>query len=810
MLKKIQKNRNRIKNSLNMVTLQVLLPRETGKKEEEIRDTKELNSIFGAKAEDFFASIYSTYESSSGMAKHISFEIVAKRGEILFFVACARELVGLLEKQITSFYPQAHVEEVEAEYNIFEIEGKVAATELELLKKYIFPIKTYEELESDSLNVLTNALSKLGEEEAAAIQVVIEPADPKWRIKVLTEAKRIGEGKEVGFGHGTKLAWNTGKFLGGLVGTATGQQQAPEQKELVKLTPNQEQTQKALQEKASKVGFWTNIRIITQAPSETQAQAQLANITSAFAQFNSPLQNSFKRAETKAREVVNNFILKNHASTNNLLTSWELAAVFHFPGKTIETPNIKWLHAKSYSAPAMLPKEGILIGENVYRNEVRQVRLKEDDRRRHVYIIGKTGTGKSTLMKNMILQDIHAGKGVCVVDPHGDLIEGVLGKIPKERAEDVILFDPGDMERPLGLNLFDFKKPEQKDFLVQEAINMLYKLYDPHHQGIMGPRFERWFRNAALLAMSDPEGALFHDVSRIFTNDDFLKYKLQFAKDPIVRSFFEEEMAQTADFHKSEVLGWFTSKFDAFMTNDIMRGVLGQVKSAFDFREVMDSGKILLVNLSKGKVGELNSMLLGMIFVTKIQMAAMSRVDTPEEQRRDFYLYVDEFQNFSTDSFAAILSEARKYRLNLITAHQYIEQLDENVRNAVFGNIGTLFSFTIGPKDAEFLAKFFAPVFNETDLVNIQKYNAYLRLLVDNTALPPFSVETKVDPYPESAEIAASVKQLSRLKYGKEREDVEQGIKDHLEKGKMWREEKERESQKLLSEAFKEEETTDN
>ncbi len=376
----------------------------------------------------------------------------------------------------------------------------------------------------------------------------------------------------------------------------------------------------------------------------------------------------------------------------------------------------------------------------------------------------------------MVLQDIKAGNGLCVVDPHGDLIEEIIPKIPKERAEDVIIFDPGDIERPLGLNLFEFRTPEQKDFLIQEAINMLYKLYDPGHTGIVGPRFERWFRNSALTLMADPAGGVFTEVHRPFIDQDFLEQKLKYVTDPTVRDFWTKEMAQTSDFHKSEILGWFTSKFDAFMTNEMMRNIVGQTKSSFDLREIMDSGKILLVNLSKGKVGELNCMLLGMIFVAKVQMAAMSRVNIPEDQRKDFYLYVDEFQNFATDSFATILSEARKYHLGLITANQYIGQLEEHVRESVFGNIGTIICFRVGPQDAEFLAKEFAPVFSDQDLVNIDRFNAYIKLLIDNTAVRPFSMQTIKDDSPSDSDVGKAIKQLSRLKYGRDKNLVEKEI----------------------------------
>jgi hypothetical protein len=384
-------------------------------------------------------------------------------------------------------------------------------------------------------------------------------------------------------------------------------------------------------------------------------------------------------------------------------------------------------------------------------------------------------------MINMVINDIRDGKGVCFVDPHGqDLEEHVLPYIPKERAEDVIIFDAADLERPMGLNLFDAKTPEEQDFVIQEAIYMLYQLYDPGHTGIMGPRFEHWFRNAALAIMADPAGGTFIDVPKIFTDDTFLAKKLQYVTDPVVRNFWINEMGQTSDFHKSEMLGWFVGKFGAFMTNTTMRNIMGQVNTNLNFRKIMDEGKILLVNLSKGEIGQMNMQLLGMIFVSKMQMAAMGRADVPEDQRRDFYLYVDEFQNFSTDSFASILSEARKFRLNLVVANQFIGQLKDEIRDAVFGNVGSLMCFRVGNDDAEYMAKQFTPLFNQSDLINIENYNSVAKLLIDSKPSRPFSMQGYNYPEGASKEVADAIAQLSRLKYGRPRDIVDAEIKQRM------------------------------
>ncbi len=413
--------------------------------------------------------------------------------------------------------------------------------------------------------------------------------------------------------------------------------------------------------------------------------------------------------------------------------------------------------------------------------ERKAIYIGDDDRRRHLYIIGKTGTGKSQLLEELVVQDIKAGKGVAVIDPHGDLIDGILARVPAERAEDVIYFDPSDGERPMGLNMLEAQTEEQKHFVVTSIVGLMYKLYDPQKTGIIGPRFEHAVRNAMLTVMSEP-GSTFIEVVRVLTDANFVQELLPKVQDPIIRRYWTDQIAQTADFHKSEVLDYIVSKFGRFVTNKLMRNIIGQSESAFNFRKVMDEGKILLVNLSKGKLGEENSNFLGLILVPRILIAAMSRQDMPEEKRRDFFLYVDEFQNFATPDFAQILSEARKYRLSLTVANQFIGQMEEEVKNAVFGNVGTLVTFRVGVTDANYLQHEYQPVFNETDLINIDKYNAYVKTIVHNEPVKPFSVDMSKDMkkvYEDRhPEVAKAVIQLSRLKYGKARELIEAEIQE--------------------------------
>jgi len=464
----------------------------------------------------------------------------------------------------------------------------------------------------------------------------------------------------------------------------------------------------------------------------------------------------------------------------SILSSEELATIFHFPNKTVETPHINWLKAKTAPVAAEVPiVKGTYVGCGYHRGIKRAVRVGFEDRRRHIYIIGKTGVGKSVLLQDMAIQDIRAGYGVCIIDPHGDLIDDVIKYIPPERAEEVVYFDPSETDRPMGLNLLEAYTEDQKHFLTTSIINLMYKLYDPQRTGIIGPRFEHAIRNGMLTVMSEP-GATFVEVVRVLQDPKYVQEILPKVTDPIVRRYWTDQIAQTSDFHKSEVLDYIVSKFGRFVTNKTMRNIIGQSKSAFDFRKIMDEGKILLINLSKGKLGEENSNFLGLVLIPKILVAAMSRQEIPEPKRRDFYLYVDEFQNFATPDFATILSEARKYHLNLTVANQFIGQMEEEVKNAVFGNVGTLITFRVGVTDASYLAHEYQPVFGEPDLINVDRYHAYMKTIVDNEPVPPFSVDLTKDMKKAQAlaneKIAQAIIQLSRLKYGKPKELVEAEI----------------------------------
>lgn len=705
--------------------------------------------------EQLFASLYSIkkggWKQRFSVQPTVSFEIVARKEDIRFYVWAPKSLKDLVEKQIHGAYPDAEVIEVD-EYNIFSEKGKVAYKSLQLSRSNFYPLKTFKELPTDPLAALTSALAKMGEGEAAAIQILVSPADSSWqkegRSFIASTKKQEADPEKAKFAVGAK-------------------------------------TLEAVESKIGKPGFETLIRMVVVSETSEMAKTHLANVSAAFEQFSGEF-NSLKSRKIRSKGAfMEDFLYRYqpmfHILGNrpSVLNSEELATIYHFPNKQVSTPHIYWLYAKTAPAPSEVGSEGLFLGMSAYRGIKRGVYISEDDRRRHMYIIGKTGTGKTELLKDLIMQDIKAGKGLCFMDPHGDAIQDLLKMIPPERAEDVIYFNPGDTERPMGLNLLEASTEDQKHFVATAVINMMYKLFDPYKTGIVGPRFEHAVRNAMLTAMSE-EGSTFVEVMRILTDAGFVQEILPKVTDPIVRRYWTDQIAQTADFHKSEVLDYIVSKFGRFVTNKMIRNIIGQSQSSFSFREVMDNGKILLINLAKGEIGEENSNFLGLVLVPRILMAAMSRQDVPEEARRDFYLYVDEFQNFATPDFAQILSEARKYRLNLTVANQFIGQVEEEVKNAVFGNVGTIICFRVGVTDASYLAHEFSPVFSEDDLLNIERFNVYIKTIVNNEPVPPFSMDltrnlTK-EKERENERVSEIIKEMSRLKFGRDLRLVEAEI----------------------------------
>lgn len=740
------RNRDRERQSLDSTLLQISVPRD--------------NEVKIDTAEQLFAS-FASIKGGSGMFSflklppHLSFEIVGMPGDIRFYVNTPNKYRDFVEKQINGAYPDAEIRVVDEkdskegyilgnEYNIFSDTGRVAFASLKLKDSNFKPIKVYKDFAVDPMSSITSVLAKMSPGEGAAIQILISGANSSWSKK------------------GRKFISNTKK--------------SEANPETAKYSVDAKELE-AVEGKIGKPGFNTFIRIVVSSSTKEAAEAHLENIVSSFSQFSGANQLTKESMRFKGG-FITDFVYRYlpMRGVGSVLTSEELATIFHFPNKSVSTPHIFWLTSKRAPAPAQIPSEGLYLGKSVYRGLERPVYMADDDRRRHMYIIGKTGVGKSELLKQMIIQDINNGKGIGVIDPHGDLIEDILQLIPPQRAEDVILFDPSDTERPMGLNMIEAQTEEEKHYIVSSIVGLMYKLYDPNKTGIIGPRFEHAIRNAMLTVMSEP-GSTFIEVVRALTDASFVQELLPKVQDPIVRRYWTDQIAQTSDFHKSETLDYIVSKFGRFVTNKMMRNIIGQSHSAFDFRKVMDEQKILLVNLSKGKIGEENASFLGLVLVPKLLVAAMSRQDMPQDQRKDFYLYVDEFQNFATPDFAQILSEARKYRLNLIVANQFIGQMDEEVKNAIFGNVGTLASFRVGVTDANYLQHEFQPTFSEADLINIDVFNAYVKTIVGNEPMTPFSMDTTKDMTKEKAlmnpRVAELVKELSRLKYGKEVRSLE-------------------------------------
>jgi type IV secretory pathway TraG/TraD family ATPase VirD4 len=422
----------------------------------------------------------------------------------------------------------------------------------------------------------------------------------------------------------------------------------------------------------------------------------------------------------------------------------------------------------------------VQIGTTRARRVRRLIILKAHDRLHHVYLVGKTGTGKSTLLQNAVLQDIVAGHGCCFMDPHGESIDWILERIPPHRVEDVVLFDPSDVEMPLGLNLLEWQTETEKDFLVSEAIQIFYKLFDPESQGVIGPQFEHWMRNAALTVMADPQGGTLIEIPRLFTDRHFELRKRRFVTDPVVNVFWDEQMEKTSDFHRSEMLNYFSSKFGRFMTNTAIRNVIGQPQSAFRFSDIMDRRRILLVNLSKGKTGEMNAAMLGLILTAKLHTAAMQRATVPPVARIPFYVYIDEFQNLMTNTFVGLLSEVRKYGVALHLANQYVAQLSEDVRSAVLGNARTLIAFQVGADDAAILLREFEPATDpEAARINLETFQYLLphhyliRLSLDGITYPPFEGESLLPLGINTPLGADDVRTVSRLRFGKPRALVE-------------------------------------
>lgn len=768
-----KRRKNRLESSLDVSLFSIQLPKYE-KYGEEKKDIK----IMIGKMEQIFSNFLYFKNNSAPLFSdrpRAVLEIASELGgeDISFYIAVPNNYANSLPKYVEGAYPGAIVQKIPDDYTIFEPEANVSTSYLRLKKSFLLPLNTYFNLNTDPLEAIVNSLTNIKADEGAAIQLIVREATTDVHSqgdKVISQL--ISEGKDLN-------AAISGANENPITQLLTAP--SPQQKELenkVKEKKVDDATISALRAKIQKPFFDVNIRLLSCAKIPGRADEILQNMESGFAQFFSPLNNfsSVRVKGNQARQLIYNYIFRNFDESQKvILNSEELSSIYHLPLSHIESPYIKWAGTKEVEPPAGLLLSGpVLLGKTVFRGQEKNVYIANaEDRRRHFYIVGQTGVGKSGFLSEMIRQDIINGNGVGVIDPHGELVEDILAIIPKERASDVVLFEPFQTEKPCGLNMLEWDTPEQKDMAVSEMISIFYKLFPPE---MIGPMFEHYMRNAMLAIMADKAnpGTLI-EIPRIFTDDKFMEQKLQKVSDPLVRSFWLREWKQTTGSTKSDMLGYVISKIGRFVENEMLRNIVGQNHSGFNLDEIMDNKKIFLANLSKGRTGELNSSLLGLILVSKMQMAAMRRAEIPIEARQDFYLYLDEFQNFTTESIATILSEARKYRLNLILAHQYMPQLSESIKNAVIGNVGTFAAFRVGADDAEFLEKQFSPEFSRFDLLNLDNFQLLIKMMLNNKLTSSFKIKTLV-PEKGSFENAELIKQFSRSRYGRPRAIVEAEI----------------------------------
>lgn len=767
---------------LQMSLFEVSLPEA----DEEMRQ-KALSEVISS-MEQFYAGMISVAEDGKTRSWFtIELANEAGSGDFIFYVAVPNEFARLLEKQIISILPDAQISRRQEDYNIFHSSGVSAGAYATLSKHPLYPLRSYEDFDVDPLNTLISSFAKIDREgEGAAVQFIIGPKQDAYADRAAKAIENIKKGEEVGSALGEVDRGVAGKVLKEAFGLFKSSEQAAKEKEK-KVERAGEVNQDELDEFRRKLESplaVTALRVVSSAPSEAEAQAILNDICSSFNQLENSKGNRLswqKPTGARLKTLLHDFSLRQWNDSEKMILGLdEMTSIMHFPANTLSklSPQLRQTQSAVAPAPSGLPSDGTLLGINAFRGVETKVNIVDEDRLRHFYIIGQTGTGKTTLMKNMIAQDIAAGHGVCFIDPHGTDMADVLGSVPDHRLDDVIYFDPSRTDRVLGLNMLEFDPahPEQKTFVINELFSIFQKLYGANPES-MGPMFEQYFRNATALVLEDPDsGSTLLDISRIFADESFRREKLRKARNPVVVQFWNDIATKAGGEASLEnIVPYITSKFDIFTANDFMRPIVGQQKSSFNFRQIMDERKILLVNLSKGRLGEINANLIGMIIVGKLLMAALSRVDDLSGGYSPFFLHMDEFQNITTDSISAILSEARKYKLGLTMAHQFIAQLDDKIRDAVFGNVGSMAAFRVGPEDAEFLAGQFAPVFTAKDLMNIENRHAFLRILANGTPQKPFTIST-LAPAPKDIEQVQKAMDYSYERYSKPRRQVEMEI----------------------------------
>jgi hypothetical protein len=744
-------------------------------------------------AEQLFASLHGILRDrnelkiNNGQQEHLSFEIASVNGQIRFYVWVPHHLRNFIEGQIYSQYPSVQIRGAEEDYTIHEKQHKVIYTsEIALIDSEMLPVKTFQSFEVDPLAGITGTLAKLestGEE--LWIQILMRPIADDWHKasdKWISSVKNGSLFSSINNG-GSGLSWLSSVFAALWKPpednpSSNGSSKELSERDKTRITE--------AEKKATKLGYQVKIRLAYLGESNTNARLRMQALVGTFKQFNSTNLNGFKMVKNSFnKDDLTQYKTRAFVDRGFILNIEELASVFHLPHTNVETPNIVWASSKTAEPPANLPiiTGNDAIDENIsafgltnFRGINHQFGMLRYDRSRHVYIIGQTGAGKSGTLELFALSDIFHNQGYAIIDPHGDFAVDNLRFIPGSRLNDVVYFNPADTAYPLGFNPLEVTNLSQKTNISSEVIGVLKRMFGDS----WGPRLEYILRYT-ILALLDRPSTTMLDITRMLTDKKFRVETLSYCKDTVVLNFWKVEFASWNDKLASEAIAPVLNKVGAFTANPIIRNIIGQPKSTFNIRQIMDEGKILIVNLSKGLIGEDNASILGSFFVTKIQLAAMSRSDIPDiKDRRPFYLYVDEFQNFATDSFATILSEARKYGLYLTVANQYISQMNEAVRDAVFGNVGTIISFRASADDASILARQFAPQFEADDLLQMHNRHFIVNMVVNGEKAPAFSATTLTLPLPQIDNTGRIIENTRRL-YSRSRSEVEQDIADIIQ-----------------------------
>lgn len=735
-------------------------------------------------AEQLFASLHGILRdrqelrANGGVQEHLSFEVASVNGQIRFYTWVPKTLRSFVESQIYSQYPTVQIHDAEEDYVAHEREHSVVHTaEIVMTDNEVLPIKTFQNFEVDPLAGITGTLAKLettGEE--LWVQILVKPIADDWHKASERWIAGIRSG-EKSFVQGGAAAW-----IGGLFEALWKPPEEGKTVTVAKELSDRDKTRIAeAEKKATKLGYQVKIRLAYLGEDTTSARQRMQAIVGTFKQYNSTNLNGFKVTGTSfKKEDLAKYRQRQFGRGGFILNIEELASVFHLPHTNVETPNIVWASSKTAEPPAKLPiiTGNPAIDENIsafgltnFRGINHQFGMLRSDRSRHVYIIGQTGAGKSGTLELFALSDIFHGHGYAIIDPHGDFAVNNLRFIPGSRLDDVVYFNPADTAYPLGFNPLEVTNPSQKTNISSEVIGVLKRMFGES----WGPRLEYILRYT-ILALLDRPSTTMLDITRMLTDKKFRNETLTYCTDTVVMNFWKIEFASWNEKFQAEAIAPVLNKVGAFTANPVIRNIIGQPKSTFNIREIMDDGKILVVNLSKGLIGEDNAAILGAFLVTKIQLAAMSRSDIPNiADRRPFYLYVDEFQNFATDSFATILSEARKYGLNLTVANQYISQMSETVRDAVFGNVGTMICFRVSADDSPILAKQFEPQFEAQDLLQMHNRNFVINMVINGEKAPAFSARTLELP-PEQIDNTGRIIENTRRNYSRARTEVEQEI----------------------------------